>query len=184
MTDPLSPKELAACREAHDKFWSLDVSPAQVEAFWSDDDDYAMHIFAAALDYLRAEMAKEEPVARVNENYGLDWLSTHREVGVGLYLHPSEPTPALRADVLAFLRGEAPLDGVWFGDAHPVYGDRFWWRVYLRDIEPTVPEGYALVPVEPTPAMMDAYRAAFISEQRFDGAQVYKAMIAAAKEKD
>lgn len=35
-------------------------------------------------------------------------------------------------DVIAFLYGEAPLDGVWFGNRHPKYPGMFWWRSYLR----------------------------------------------------
>lgn len=38
---------------------------------------------------------------------------------------------ALR-DLLAFLLGEAPLDGVWFGDPHPAEKGKFWWRTHLR----------------------------------------------------
>ena len=41
-------------------------------------------------------------------------------------------------------------------------------------------EGWVLVPLEPTPAMMEVYRAAFISSERFDGAKVYRAMVDAA----
>ena len=33
-------------------------------------------------------------------------------------------------EVAAFLRGEAPLDGFWFGERHPAGG--FWWREHLR----------------------------------------------------
>lgn len=43
-----------------------------------------------------------------------------------------------------------------------------------------IPEGWKLVPIEPTEKMMDCYRAAFISEKRFDGKEVYKAMLEAA----
>ena len=33
-------------------------------------------------------------------------------------------------EVAAFLLGEAPLDGFWFGERHPAGG--FWWREHLR----------------------------------------------------
>lgn len=36
------------------------------------------------------------------------------------------------APVLAFLSGEAPLEGVWFGDPHPTEKGAFWWRKHLR----------------------------------------------------
>lgn len=45
---------------------------------------------------------------------------------------------AARQDVLSnnefvqFLNGAGPLDGVWFGDEHPKYKGKFWWRAFLR----------------------------------------------------
>jgi hypothetical protein len=44
----------------------------------------------------------------------------------------AEPT---RNEVISFLLGEAPLDGVWFDEPHPTYKGRFWWREYVRAIE-------------------------------------------------
>lgn len=34
--------------------------------------------------------------------------------------------------VLAFLMGEAPLEGVMFGQKHPTKAGMFWWRLNLR----------------------------------------------------
>lgn len=34
--------------------------------------------------------------------------------------------------VLAFLMGEAPLEGVMFGEKHPTKAGQFWWRLNLR----------------------------------------------------
>jgi hypothetical protein len=42
--------------------------------------------------------------------------------------------PPAAPDVIAFLMGEAPLDGVWFGDKHPTEKGAFWWRKHLRAI--------------------------------------------------
>ena len=42
----------------------------------------------------------------------------------------AEPV-ALRPDVLAFLQGAAPLDGVWFGEKPGGERCQFWWRKYL-----------------------------------------------------
>lgn len=40
-------------------------------------------------------------------------------------------------ELLAFLCGSAPLDGVWFGDKHPTERGQFWWRKHmLATIEP------------------------------------------------
>jgi hypothetical protein len=35
------------------------------------------------------------------------------------------------ADVVAFLHGRAPLDGVWFGEKHPTLPGNYWWRKFL-----------------------------------------------------
>ena len=55
----------------------------------------------------------------------------------------AEPT---RDDVIAFLLGEGPLDGVWFDEPHPTYKGRFWWREYLlKATEPSAePVAYRL----------------------------------------
>ena len=36
-------------------------------------------------------------------------------------------------ELIAFLLGEAPLDGVWFGEDHPERPGSFWWRQDLRE---------------------------------------------------
>ncbi len=45
----------------------------------------------------------------------------------------------LPAELLAFLMGEQPLEGVWFGD--PWHGGRgaFWWRNRLAALPPVAP---------------------------------------------
>lgn len=45
--------------------------------------------------------------------------------------------------VLAFLHGEAPLDGAWFGDQRPTERGAFWWRKHLRAAFPPPPAGTA-----------------------------------------
>lgn len=35
-------------------------------------------------------------------------------------------------EVVAFLCGEATLDGVWFSERHPTERGAFWWRKHLR----------------------------------------------------
>lgn len=42
-------------------------------------------------------------------------------------------------EVIEFLRGSAPLDGVWFGDKHPTEKGAFWWRRRLA--APAIGEG-------------------------------------------
>ena len=53
-------------------------------------------------------------------------------------------------------------------------------RMEAKPISAAIPDGWKLVPIEPTESMMDAYRYAFTSKDRFDGANVYKAMLTAA----
>lgn len=36
-------------------------------------------------------------------------------------------------EITAFLLGEAPLEGVWFGGKHPTRRGEFWWRSLLRE---------------------------------------------------
>jgi hypothetical protein len=45
-------------------------------------------------------------------------------------------TPKL-PEVIAFLKGEGPLDGVWFGEPHPS-GKPYWWRTLLPASEAPV----------------------------------------------
>lgn len=40
--------------------------------------------------------------------------------------------PFTLQQMVAFLCGEAPLDGVWFGNLHPGQRGQFWWRKFLR----------------------------------------------------
>lgn len=44
---------------------------------------------------------------------------------------PDLPAPTL-AEVAAFLLGEAPLDGLWYGEPDPKRRGEFWWRTPLR----------------------------------------------------
>jgi len=45
----------------------------------------------------------------------------------------TDPTPA---EVIAFLNGEAALEGNWFGEMEGQRGS-FWWRKYLPILSPT-----------------------------------------------
>ena len=37
-------------------------------------------------------------------------------------------------EMVDFLYGAGPLEGVWFGDKHPTEQGTFWWRKHLRRI--------------------------------------------------
>lgn len=54
------------------------------------------------------------------------------------------PPPQLSnisAEVMAFLSGAGPLDGVWFGEDHPTERGKFWWRKHLVSVAPKPPQG-------------------------------------------
>jgi hypothetical protein len=36
-------------------------------------------------------------------------------------------------ELLRFLRGSAPIEGIWFGDSHPSHKGNFWWRKLLPE---------------------------------------------------
>lgn len=42
---------------------------------------------------------------------------------------------AVPRGVIAFLKGRAPLKGVWFGERHPTEPGAYWWRKYLPNPE-------------------------------------------------
>lgn len=39
-------------------------------------------------------------------------------------------------EVVEFLLGNEPLDGVWYGERHPKEPGAYWWRKYLREVIP------------------------------------------------
>jgi hypothetical protein len=46
---------------------------------------------------------------------------------------PSVPNAVtIPGELYAFLMGEAPLEGVWFGELNEGYRGAFWWRALLR----------------------------------------------------
>lgn len=56
--------------------------------------------------------------------------------------------------VVLFLRGESPLEGIWFGEKHPKHRGAFWWRRYLKppELSPRVQTSRA------TPSQMNSRR--------------------------
>jgi hypothetical protein len=54
------------------------------------------------------------------------WLIAKQEQG--------EPVAwqSVSTEMLKFLNGEAPLDGVWFGEDHPIEKGAYWWRKRLN----------------------------------------------------
>lgn len=37
------------------------------------------------------------------------------------------------ADIIAFLHGTEPLEGIWFGSLHHKREGRYWWRSIMRE---------------------------------------------------
>jgi hypothetical protein len=52
----------------------------------------------------------------------------------------SKMTP-ISQDLLDFLLGAAPLEGVWFHERHPCHRGAFWWRTHLRAAMDAAPGG-------------------------------------------
>jgi hypothetical protein len=46
---------------------------------------------------------------------------------------PAGDAVSVRADVIAFLHGESPLEGHWYGESWPPLEGKFWWRKYLPE---------------------------------------------------
>ncbi|HDC4601694.1 TPA: hypothetical protein O8U20_003154 [Enterobacter cloacae] len=80
------------------------------------------------------------------------------------------------------LRGNAPLFVLGKKDPSTVWGLDY---IPLTSNSPVIPDGWVLVPVEPTEAMINAYRDALYSgESAVSCIDLYKAMIAAAPQQD
>lgn len=67
----------------------------------------------------------EEEVRMLNYR---DWLAV---LEAAVAARPEGVT--IKLELLDFLSGIAALDGVWFGDEHPKYMGKYWWRRYLPD---------------------------------------------------
>ena len=52
---------------------------------------------------------------------------------------PSKSDGVLLPDIIRFLLGEAPYEGVWYGDKHPTRRGSFWWRTPLRELHTRAP---------------------------------------------
>ena len=44
---------------------------------------------------------------------------------------PAQGMVLVPRELVAFLDGESPIDGVWFGERHPDHKGLFWWRKAL-----------------------------------------------------
>lgn len=69
---------------------------------------------------------------------------------------------AVTQEMLDFLHGTCALDGVWFGEDHPKYRGRFWWRVLL-------PETVASATASPIVAVLERIKKTLeaASEERY-----------------
>ena len=68
--------------------------------------------------------------AAVDLEHQIEAYADAREAAVMAKLAQQEPV-AVSREVIAFLQGAGPLDGVWFGDKHPTERGAFWWRKHL-----------------------------------------------------
>ena len=103
-----------------------------------DDDDYSQ--FQEALDTLieqqQPEPEQAEPLQGGLTDFGIRAWKMGYDAAKAEQAEPvAEPVQAetvpVRADVLAFLQGSAPLNGAWFGEKPDGERGQFWWRKYL-----------------------------------------------------
>jgi len=67
-----------------------------------------------------------------------DKLAAHHQYAEAMWLYHKSRADKLEAktlsnELLHFLRGSAPMEGVWFGDSHPSHKGNFWWRKLLPE---------------------------------------------------
>jgi hypothetical protein len=121
---------------------------AQVEEIykWKELDRVTQSAFerelkrAEAAEAKLAAAARQELVAWFQKNEdGLYEQVGHQYAGdtgtVPLYAAPVPAGDAVsvRADVVSFLHGEGPLDGVHFGGRPDTQSGPYWWRKYLPE---------------------------------------------------
>ncbi|UIJ43745.1 hypothetical protein LZK98_11650 [Sphingomonas cannabina] len=87
-------------------------------------------------------------------------------------------------EILTFLLGEGPLDGHWLGEKVEGRG-AYWWRDHVRAAfaeqeVPRVPEGWVLVPREPTEEMLTTVWNAELVFDTAKASAIWSAMLAAA----
>lgn len=147
---------------------NLEKAAAAAVASW-ERDGARYDTVCQRMDALREALAahkQAEPVvapaiavvtASSDFSATVDWTLNPLPVGTHLYEAPQQAEPVVepvqaetvpvRADVLAFLQGSAPLNGAWFGEKPDGERGQFWWRKYLppapQQAEPAV-EAYAV----------------------------------------
>ena len=121
---------------------NLEQAAAAALATW-ERDGANYDAFCQRMDALREALAAHRQAGPVSADEAM--REARMNAGWGSAQQP-EPV-AVRPDVLAFLQGAAPLDGVWFGEKPDGERGQFWWRKYLppapQQAEP-VAESYAV----------------------------------------
>lgn len=117
------------------------AAPSPQQPAEPQQDGGAVATFFEQMDMLRGDFLRyQEGDARVPfvvlRDAMVGALNAYTEAESSL--RSTTPQPAARrvterqAEVIAFLLGEAPLDGQWYGD-RPDNGNSLWWRKALRD---------------------------------------------------
>lgn len=146
---------------------------------------------------LKAALEKINTLRSSTLNYGVARAISCEALGIEHTDSKQQPVTSMQGDseyslvsndVLAFLHGEAELDGMGFDDAvEAIKGSKigkYWWRKYLRDATKPVSQlstnadGWVSIPKEPTEAMKRALFTNLVHAD--DEAYVIKAIINAA----
>lgn len=72
------------------------------------------------------------------------WIASGPAQGEAFQPLAAAPAPdmvSVPREVVEFLRGAAPLEGVWFSERHPTERGAFWWRKHLPAAAPAPQQG-------------------------------------------
>jgi hypothetical protein len=115
-----------------------DKLAAQTAAVNAEQDAIAAEDKLAALSATGATDAEVDEFVRVartfsDEHYQNALVAELRRVYHALALRDAAPVEevAISRDLWLFLKGEAPLDGFWFGE-YPIGKPHYWWRSYMK----------------------------------------------------
>jgi hypothetical protein len=104
----------------------------------SDDmNDAVLCSIATASEQEASDMLEEMDVLKAEQK---DHIADARKMVIAERQADAGYTP-VRNDVLQFLHGAGPLEGIWYGEAHPERKGMYWWRRLLPNAgeRPPVP---------------------------------------------
>ena len=139
------------------------------------DRPRALKVYAAPPSQ-PAEPTIDEQVASVNAVFDAWRNGEDATLTLGLAAQPAEPVEPV-AKIILDTDGECGVEWIGHGDGL-IVGAKLYYRA--QPAPAAVPPGYALVPIEPTPEMIDAGLGKLLYVASPQPRHIYRAMIAAA----